>query len=90
MSSIFTMPATTPYTATVMTTATTRRISRRGTNGWSATSLRAITMISAERMKSVRMAPVTMKRSASSPEAAAGVSCAGCPRSLPSTFSAPS
>ena len=60
MSSIFTMPATTPYTAIVITTATTSRMISRGTNGWAATSLSAITMISAERMKSVRIAPVTM------------------------------
>ena len=33
------------------------RMISRGQNDWSATSLRAITMISADRMKSVRMAP---------------------------------
>ena len=57
MSSIFTMAATTPYTAAVMTKATTTRMISRGKNAWSATSLRAITMISADRMKSVRIAP---------------------------------
>ena len=57
MSSILTIRATTPYTATVMTRATTTRMISRGTNAWSATSLSAITMISADRMKSVRMAP---------------------------------
>ena len=59
-SSILTMTATTPYTAAVRTKATTMRMMSRGTNAWSATSLRAITMISADKIKSVRIAPVTM------------------------------
>ena len=40
------------------------RMMSRGTNAWSATSLRAITMISADRIKSVRIAPVTTSCSA--------------------------
>ena len=84
------MAATTPYTATVMTSATTIRMMSRGTNGWSATSLRAITMISAERMKSVRMAPAVIWRSASSPTVAVGAAWLSCPEIRPHTFSAPS
>jgi hypothetical protein len=43
-----------------MPTATTARITARDTNAWSATSLSEMTMISADRMKSVRTAPDTM------------------------------
>ena len=43
-----------------MARATTTRITARDTNGSSATSLSAITMISADRMKSVRTAPRTI------------------------------
>ena len=42
-----------------MAIATTTRIAARARNGWSATSLSAMTMISADRMKSVLMAPET-------------------------------
>ena len=75
-SSIFTMTATTPYTAAVMTKATTTRMISRGQNDWSATSLSAMTMISADRMKSVRIAPDVIWRSASSPATAVGAACA--------------
>ena len=59
-------------------------------NGSSATSLSAITMISVERMKSVRIAPVTTAFSASGPWTADGSPWASCPRSAAQTFSAPS
>ena len=58
-SSIFTIRPTKPYTSTVMAIATTVRITALNTNGSSATSFREITMISADRMKSVRTAPDT-------------------------------
>ena len=61
----------------VMTTATTARMMSRGQNGWSATSLRAITMISADRMKSVRIAPAAICFSASAPTSPrCGAACA--------------
>ena len=64
-SSILTMSATTPYTTRVMKTATIARITVRERKPSLATSLRAMTMISAERMKSVRIAlPVTLSSSA--------------------------
>src|SRR6478735_3591246 len=72
MSSSFTMIATTPYTAIVMAMATTTRITSRLRNGSLATSLSAITMISAERMRSVRIAPATIAFSASSPPSPTG------------------
>ena len=50
-----------------MAIATTARIAARARNGWSATSLSAITMISVERMKSVRIAPATIVFSARRP-----------------------
>ncbi len=50
-----------------------------------ATSLRAMTMISEDRMKSVRMAPDVMVPSASSPLMVAVASSASCP--WPETFS---
>ena len=93
MSSIFTIRATTPYTAAVMTKATTTRMMKRGQNDWSATSLSAITMISADRMKSVRIAPEVICFSASSPTVAVGAAWASwpaCPGNQPTTFSAPS
>ena len=51
----------------VIAIATTTRMTARRRNGSSATSLSAITMISADRMKSVRIAPATIAFSASSP-----------------------
>ena len=42
-----------------MPIATSTRMIARDTNGSSSTSLSAMTMISADRMKSVRTAPVT-------------------------------
>ena len=66
-----TISPTTPYTRTVMPRATTTRIAARARNDSSATSLSAITMISAERMKSVRIAPETISSSRAS--ALAGV-----------------
>ena len=50
-----------------MPTATTARMIARGTKDSSATSLSAITMISADRMKSVRIAPPTIDASCSAP-----------------------
>ena len=58
----------------VMRTATTIKMAALEANGSSITSLRAITMISPERMKSVRMAPAMVSRSTSGPRAAAGTS----------------
>ena len=60
--------------ATVIAKATTTRMSARLTNGSSATSLSEMTMISADRMKSVRIAPLVMSSSsATSPCSCAGV-----------------
>ena len=73
-SSIFTINATTPYTTAVMPTATTAKMTPRDTTGSVMTSLSAITMISAERMKSVRIAPAIVDDSASGPSCAAGTS----------------
>ena len=73
----------------MIATATTSRITARGSSDSSATSLRAITMISAERMKSVRIALETMLSSASGPTSAAS-SCSSWPLSRSQTFSAPS
>ena len=56
----------------MITTATTTRMTARETNGSSMTSFSAITMISAERMKSVRIAPVIVACSASGPDAPPG------------------
>ena len=74
MSSIFTISATKPYTATVIPIATTIRIAARAQMLSAATSLRAITMISALRMKSVRIAPDVTFFSASGPRSVAGSS----------------
>lgn len=60
MSSIFTIRATTPYAMAVMNNATMTRIAARAARGSSITSFRAITMISADKMKSVRTAPATV------------------------------
>jgi hypothetical protein len=92
MSSILTMRPTTPYTSTVIATATTAKMTARETNGSSATSFRAMTMISADRMKSVRMAPLTISSSWLSPSIPTGLSCSpSCPPPIFSqTFSAPS
>ena len=62
----------------------------RDTNGSSSTSLSAMTMISADRMKSVRMALLTIVFSWSSSTAAAGVSCSSWPAIFSQIFSAPS
>ena len=69
-SSIFTISATTPYTTAVITTATTTRMIARDTNPSSITSLSAITMISPERMKSVRIAPAIVCSSCVRPRCA--------------------
>ena len=60
------------------------------TNGSSATSLSEMTMISAERMKSVRIAPRTMVFSWSASTAAAGTSCSSWPATFSQIFSTPS
>ena len=65
MSSVFTIRATAPYTPAVIARATNTRITARESSGSSATSSSAITMISAERMKSVRIAPLTSASSSS-------------------------
>jgi hypothetical protein len=72
------MRPTTPYTAMVMTMATTTRMISRGQNDWSATSFSAITMISADRMKSVRIAPAVICFSASAPTVAVGAAWLSC------------
>jgi hypothetical protein len=68
------------------------RISARLTIGWSATSLSEMTMISADRMKSVRTAPLTTVSSSMRPCSPAGSACAPwCPPPNASQiFSAPS
>ncbi len=58
-----------------MSSPTSARITARETMGSSSTSLSEITMISADRMKSVRMAPEMVFDSASGPCRAAGTSC---------------
>ena len=65
-----------------MPMATTTRMSARDTNGSSATSLSAMTMISAERMKSVRIAPLVIVFSCSASPAATGSSCSSWPGDL--------
>ncbi len=62
----------------------------REMNGSSATSLREMTMISAERMKSVRIAPVTIVFSCSGPSSATGSAWPSWPRIFSQIFSAPS
>ncbi len=84
-SSIFTRAPRSRRRATVMMTATTpRRIARvqkLASGSESTTSLSAITMISADRMKSVRIAPATVFASCSgvnSPCVASSSSASGC------------
>ena len=72
-----------------MAIATTSRMTARGMSDSSATSLRAITMISADRMKSVRTALETIVDSASSPDSAARA-LGSWPWMRSQTFSAPS
>ena len=96
MSSIFTISATTPYTSRVMNTATTARMTARSTRPASglesSTSLRAITMISAERMKSVLIAPAIVAFSCSGVNSACSASppASWWPLTRSQTFSAPS
>ena len=92
MSSILTMSATAPYTATVITSATTTRMMARTHKDSAATSFMAMTMISQERMKSVVMAPLVTLASASGPRSTAGLSSSAAwwPKNLCQTFSAPS
>jgi hypothetical protein len=74
-----------------MANATSRRIRARWRTGWSATSLSEMTMISAERMKSVRIACRTSVSSCPGPCALTGVSgLAWCGWIASQTFSAPS
>ena len=63
------------------------RMIARETNGSVSTSLSAMTMISADRMKSVRMAPETTASSSTSP---ASASSSWWPDTISQTFSAPS
>ena len=71
--------------------ATSTRMTARDTNGSSDTSLSAMTMISADRMKSVRMAPVVtvFSRSAGSSTTSSSSACS-CPPNFSQIFSAPS
>ncbi len=62
-SSSFTMAATRPYTPTVMSRAMPASTATRVLKGLPATVPSAMTMISAERMKSVRTAPRIFWRS---------------------------
>jgi hypothetical protein len=59
-SSSLTMPATRPYTPIVITTAMLARTATCGPKAASATMPRVMTMISAERTKSVRIAPLDL------------------------------
>ena len=59
-----------------MPIATATRMTARLRNGSSVTSLRAMTMISEERMKSVRIAPETIFFSSSGPCSTTGASFA--------------
>ena len=74
-----------------MPKATTTRVIARIQKPSSAISLSEMTMISAERMKSVRMAPPTILSSWFSPLIAAGASFTlECPLTASQIFSAPS
>ena len=73
-----------------MSSATTTRMTARVTNGSDDTSSSAMTMISAERMRSVRIAPETIACSCSGPTAATGSACPSWWESFSQTFSAPS
>ena len=72
-----------------MPRATTTRMTARPRNAWSATSLSAMTMISADRMKSVRTAPETTVSSSTGP-ASAPLGAWWPPPTFSQTFSAPS
>ncbi len=73
-----------------MPMATITRMTARETNGSSATSLSAMTMISADRMKSVLMAPlVTVFSWSGSPAATSSTACSW-PATFSQIFSAPS
>ena len=74
----------------VMTNATTTRIASRDQNGSVATSASAITMISADRMRSVRTAPAIIFFSASGLTSVAGSSGSWWPETRCQIFSAPS
>ena len=90
-SSIFTIRATAPYTPAVIASATSTRITARANSGSSVTSLSEITMISADRMKSVRIAPPTSASSCSGPCSLTGDSAvAGCGLIISHSFSAAS
>ena len=65
MSSNFTIAATSPYTPTVMTRPMTISTTAWFTSGSPATVPSAMAMISADRMKSVRMAPLIFRFSSS-------------------------
>ncbi len=95
------MPATRPYTPTVMRTAIPASTVTRVTNGAVATIPSVITMISADSTKSVRMAPLIFcfssatRSTAGSASAAVSAACsaassAGVRVSLCATFSNPS
>ena len=70
--------------------ATTTRITVRERNGSSATSLSAMTMISADRMKSVRMAPLVTRFSWSGSPSSTSSSACSWPPTFSQIFSAPS
>ena len=75
----------------MITIATITSAAARNQNSYSATSFSEMTMISAERMKSVRIAPATIFSSASPPWTAAVSSVSSWwPARLPQIFSAPS
>ena len=63
----------------VITTATTRSVASLVQKVSSSTDASEITMISAERIRSVRMAPEISSRSASGPTSATGFSWSSCP-----------
>ena len=74
-----------------MPMATTTRMAARESSGSPATSLREMTMISAERIRSVRTAPPTIVSSASLPFSTTGVLVlAPWPEIFDQIFSAPS
>ena len=73
-----------------MASATITRVAARLSNGSDATSLRAITMISADRIRSVRMAPRIITFSSGPPTTTTDGS-AWCPGpNFSHSFSAPS
>ena len=90
-SSILTINATTPYTPAVMTSATTISEMRRIQKPISSTADSEMTMISADKMRSVRTAPRTICFSSAAPwNDAGGALASECPVRTSQIFSAPS